>query len=174
MAAKNDPKTKYISVPSDNNLSSLPCPICQEKFDTSWNDEVQDWVWMDAEKIGSRVYHASCYAEFKKDKGDSPSRRDSTPDSVLGKRKAEVSIGWNFLPNFGLMLIRRDIDTGDQAIADQGKERVSCLSIRPAQVSASEVSLQHALMPIFTEVLCTKPRTCKFALLLSTRTASIR
>lgn len=88
-ALKIDPKTKFIPVPSDNALASLPCPICQEKFDPSWNDEAQDFVWMDAEKIGSKVYHASCYSELQKDEAITP--RTSTPDCVLGKRKLEVS-----------------------------------------------------------------------------------
>ena len=88
-AVKNDPKTKFIPVPSDHNLANAPCPICQERFETSWNDEMQDFVWMDAIKIGTKVYHASCHAEIKKDGGNTP-LRTSTPDSVLGKRKAEV------------------------------------------------------------------------------------
>ena len=46
---------------------------------------------MDAIKIGNRVYHASCHAEVKKD-GESTPLRINTPDSVLGKRKAVVSI----------------------------------------------------------------------------------
>ena len=45
---------------------------------------------MDAIKIGARVYHASCHSEVKKDGGSTP-LRTSTPDSVLGKRKAGVS-----------------------------------------------------------------------------------
>lgn len=52
-----------------------------------WNDEVQDFVWMDAMKIGTRIYHASCHSEVKKEGGTTPVRT-STPDSVLGKRKA--------------------------------------------------------------------------------------
>ena len=59
-----------------------------------WNDEVQDFVWMDAMKIGNRVYHASCHSELKKEGGTTPLRM-STPDSVLGKRKA-VSSGIGF------------------------------------------------------------------------------
>ena len=89
---KDDPKNKYIPVPSDNALASLPCPICQEKFVVSRKEDIQDFVWMDAIKIGNRVYHASCHAELKKDGGNTP--RISTPDSVLGKRKAEVRINW--------------------------------------------------------------------------------
>jgi pre-mRNA cleavage complex 2 protein Pcf11 len=49
--------------------------------------------------VGNRVYHASCYAEVTKDgpatsaavRAGTPSGRTGTPDSVLGKRKAEVS-----------------------------------------------------------------------------------
>ncbi|KAL9614124.1 MAG: hypothetical protein Q9167_001409 [Letrouitia subvulpina] len=89
-AAKNDPKNKFIPVPSDSALKNAPCPICQEKFDTSWSDEEQDFVWRDAIQVGAKVYHASCYAELKKDGGNTP-LRTSTPDSVLGKRKAGVS-----------------------------------------------------------------------------------
>ena len=90
-AAKNDPKNQFIPVPSDTALANAPCPICQEKFDTSWHNESQDFVWMDAIKIGSRVYHASCHAELKQDGTNTPLGRTSTPDTILGKRKAEVS-----------------------------------------------------------------------------------
>ncbi|KAL8690039.1 MAG: hypothetical protein Q9218_004424 [Villophora microphyllina] len=88
-AAKNDPKNKRIPVPSDPSLSSAPCPICQEKFEPSWDDETQDFVWRDAVQIGSRVYHASCHAEIRKDGASTP-MRTATPDSVLGKRKAGI------------------------------------------------------------------------------------
>ena len=44
---------------------------------------------MDAVKVGARVYHASCHAEASKDGGGTPMRA-VTPDSILGKRKAEV------------------------------------------------------------------------------------
>ncbi|KAL8983502.1 MAG: hypothetical protein Q9177_004960 [Variospora cf. flavescens] len=86
-AAKNDPKNQSIPVPSDPALSSAPCPICQEKFEPSWDDASQDFVWRDAIRIQSRVYHASCHAEVKKDGANTP-LRTGTPDSVLGKRKA--------------------------------------------------------------------------------------
>ncbi|KAL9133162.1 MAG: hypothetical protein Q9175_005663 [Cornicularia normoerica] len=85
--AAADPKNQHIPVPSDPALAKQPCPICQEKFDMVWNDEVQDFVWMDAMKIGNRVYHASCHSEVKREGGTTP-MRTSTPDSVLGKRKA--------------------------------------------------------------------------------------
>lgn len=89
-AAQNDPKNQYILVPDDHTLANLPCPICHEPFEKSYDDAISDWVWKDAVKVGSRVYHASEYADMKKDGGNTP-LRIATPDSVLGKRKAAVS-----------------------------------------------------------------------------------
>jgi pre-mRNA cleavage complex 2 protein Pcf11 len=88
-AAKKTPEMKWIIAPNDPALRNVPCPICQEKFDSTWSEEVQDWIWQDAAKVGGKIYHASCYAEVTKDGGATPAR-DTTPDSVLGKRKAEV------------------------------------------------------------------------------------
>ncbi|KAL8869874.1 MAG: hypothetical protein Q9174_003942, partial [Haloplaca sp. 1 TL-2023] len=79
-AAKNDPKNKYIPVPDDITLRSAPCPICQDKFEQSFDNEKQDWLWRDAIQIGPRVYHASCYSEMKKDGANTP-MRTATPDS---------------------------------------------------------------------------------------------
>ncbi|KAL8801173.1 MAG: hypothetical protein Q9200_007025 [Gallowayella weberi] len=86
-AAKNDPRNKTVPAPSDPSLRNVPCPICQDKFEPSWDVARQDFVWRDAIEIGSRVYHASCHAEIKKEGANTP-MRTATPDSVLGKRKA--------------------------------------------------------------------------------------
>ncbi|KAJ5794472.1 RNA polymerase II large subunit CTD [Penicillium paradoxum] len=87
--AKQEPPRPWIRAPNDATLRNTPCPICQEKFESTWSEDVQDWIWQDATKVGSRVYHASCYAEVTK--GPAPTRqtRTTTPESVLGKRKAE-------------------------------------------------------------------------------------
>lgn len=97
-AAKKQPQKQWIRAPNDVTLRNAPCPICQEKFESTWSEDVQDWIWQDALKVGNRVYHASCYAEVTKDgpatttaRSGTPSGRTGTPDSVLGKRKAEVS-----------------------------------------------------------------------------------
>jgi pre-mRNA cleavage complex 2 protein Pcf11 len=83
-------KLQYLPVPDDPAPGSKVCPICQEEFEELWLDEAQEWVWMDAKKIGDRYYHASCYAEATKDAASSQIKR-GTPEPVLGKRKAEVS-----------------------------------------------------------------------------------
>ena len=87
-------KEQWIRVPDDARLKATVCPICQEKFQMSWLDEAQEFVWMDAVKVGDRVYHASCHAEAFKDREKSPfSQIRGTPEPVLGKRKAEVCWG---------------------------------------------------------------------------------
>ncbi|PGH13738.1 hypothetical protein AJ79_03437 [Helicocarpus griseus UAMH5409] len=92
-AAKNTPQKQWIHAPNDAAFRNAPCPICQEKFESTWSEEAQDWIWQDAVKVGNRIYHASCYSEVTKDgtatgRG-TPVGRTGTPDSVLGKRKAE-------------------------------------------------------------------------------------
>ncbi|KAG9771325.1 hypothetical protein ABEF93_008007 [Exophiala dermatitidis] len=86
----------FVRVPADPALRSLPCPIDQEPFKSEWSEDVQDFIWKDAVQIGGRYYHASCYAEVtkgrEKDGVSTPvggTGRTATPDSVLGKRKAE-------------------------------------------------------------------------------------
>ncbi|PYH60639.1 putative mRNA cleavage factor complex component Pcf11 [Aspergillus niger CBS 101883] len=93
-ATKKGPPKQWIHAPNDATLRNTPCPICQEKFESTWSEDVQDWIWQDAVKVGSRVYHASCYAEVTNNgptpaSRGTPSGRTGTPESVLGKRKAE-------------------------------------------------------------------------------------
>ncbi|RDL38413.1 uncharacterized protein BP5553_02753 [Venustampulla echinocandica] len=85
--APSKPELQYIPAPDDPTLASSVCPICQEKFESKWLDSAQEWVWMDAKKIGERIFHASCYAEVTKDL--SKVLKGATPEPVLGKRKAE-------------------------------------------------------------------------------------
>ncbi|KAE8145579.1 mRNA cleavage factor complex component Pcf11 [Aspergillus avenaceus] len=93
-SSKKGPPKQWIRAPNEATLRNIPCPICQEKFESTWSEDVQDWIWQDAVTVGNRVYHASCYAEVTKDgptpaRRETPSGRTGTPDSVLGKRKAE-------------------------------------------------------------------------------------
>lgn len=102
-AGSGGPNVQYIPVPDDGDLTNSVCPICQEKFETKWLDEAQEWVWTDALRVGERAYHASCYAEVTKGGGGGGGGSGGgggggalvysrvTPDRVLGKRKAEVS-----------------------------------------------------------------------------------
>ena len=87
----------FVRAPTDPVLRALPCPIDQEPFKSEWSEEVQDFIWKDAIQVGGRYYHASCYKEITKNGegistpgGAGRTGRTATPDSVLGKRKAEV------------------------------------------------------------------------------------
>jgi pre-mRNA cleavage complex 2 protein Pcf11 len=82
------PELQFLTVPDDPVLASSHCPICQEKFETKWDYNVDEFVWTDARKVGERIFHASCYAEAAKDLNSLLKR--NTPEPVLGKRKAEV------------------------------------------------------------------------------------
>ncbi|KAF1844690.1 uncharacterized protein K460DRAFT_286737 [Cucurbitaria berberidis CBS 394.84] len=89
---KKQAKDRYVSVPQDVALQQAPCPICQEKFDTVWSVEANDFVWMDALSVGGKVYHATCFEEYSKGAGIA---MPGTPDSVLGKRRAEDAASVN-------------------------------------------------------------------------------
>lgn len=90
MKTKKQAKDRYVLVPQDLTLQHAPCPICQEKFETQWNVDANDFVWMDALQVGGKIYHATCFEEYSKGAGIP---MPSTPDSVLGKRKAESGVG---------------------------------------------------------------------------------
>lgn len=87
-AAKKETKDQYIHVPTDAALVHAPCPICQEKFEPQWLVDANDFVWMDAIKVNDKIYHATCWEEYSRGGGVGGGGRN-TPDSVLGKRKAE-------------------------------------------------------------------------------------
>lgn len=84
---KKEAKDKYVRVPPEG-FTQPPCPICQEKFEPQWHVEANDFVFMDAVKVNNKIYHATCWEEYSKGQGIAT---PSTPDSVLGKRKAEVT-----------------------------------------------------------------------------------
>ncbi|KAK4146521.1 uncharacterized protein C8A04DRAFT_34975 [Dichotomopilus funicola] len=77
----------YLPVPEDSAARvNGACPICQEKFEMKWLDEAQEWVWMDAVRVGGRVFHASCYREAY-GAGSQPQQQQGV------KRKAEEDVG---------------------------------------------------------------------------------
>ncbi|KAL1306546.1 hypothetical protein AAFC00_005236 [Neodothiora populina] len=97
-AKKKNIKDNYIPAPTGAAaVQNAACPICQEKFETVWHEEAQEWVWMDATRAGGRIYHASCHDEVSKASAGPTGfvlgqdrARSATPEmSILGKRKAE-------------------------------------------------------------------------------------
>ncbi|KAI1373733.1 hypothetical protein F4677DRAFT_428084 [Hypoxylon crocopeplum] len=80
---------QYIPVPDDPALANSVCSICQEKFETRWLDDAQEFVWPDTMRVGEKIYHASCYREAFKDGGNTSAYPRNTPEPVTLKRKAE-------------------------------------------------------------------------------------
>ncbi|KAK8200643.1 mRNA 3' end processing factor [Zalaria obscura] len=85
---------KWIPAPAAGTTNAA-CPICQERFEAVWEEEAQEWVWMDAVRVGGRVFHSSCHDEVARASGalaamvPGTRSRSATPDTALGKRKAE-------------------------------------------------------------------------------------
>lgn len=90
-ATKTAVQQDWVLAPTDPALRNLPCPIDQEGWKSEWSEEMQEFLWKDAVKVGGRYYHASCYRDVMKGSRD----RVGTPDSVLGKRARdeEGSVG---------------------------------------------------------------------------------
>ncbi|KAG0647902.1 pcf11 [Hyphodiscus hymeniophilus] len=90
-ATATDQKLKaiFLPVPADLQLRNVPCPICQEQFKQQYLDDEQDFVWMDAIKVGEKIFHATCYEEAYGTKSQAGMKRGTPDPSVLGKRKAE-------------------------------------------------------------------------------------
>jgi pre-mRNA cleavage complex 2 protein Pcf11 len=100
-------KVPYLPVPEDSSRVNSACPICQEKFEMKWLDEAQEWVWMDAVKVGERVFHASCHREAYgaaalQMQQQQVQQQGEGGGGVLGKRKAEVCL---FVPIFSSLFL---------------------------------------------------------------------
>ena len=55
----------YVSVPLDADVAARPCRICQEKFQSEWSEDVEEWIWRNAVLMDGIYYHASCYYSAK-------------------------------------------------------------------------------------------------------------
>lgn len=53
-------REKYTEVPLDSNVV---CPVCQEPHETSWSEEAENWVWMNAVEVDGHYFHATCFAD---------------------------------------------------------------------------------------------------------------
>ncbi len=80
-------KSVFVIVPSDPATAALPCPICQERFHSEWDEELEEWVWHNAIQTGSKIYHQTCYNDLKQ----SSQKAFEPSGGILGKRKAEES-----------------------------------------------------------------------------------
>jgi len=48
-------KRKWVRAPSDPVKAKIPCPVCKEQFKSEWNEDEEEWVFMNAIEVGSQV-----------------------------------------------------------------------------------------------------------------------
>lgn len=93
-------------------MTKSTCSICYEDLKSVYSEDLQDWIFANAAKLNNKIVHATCLAEMTKSQppgvgasgsasslaaalasiGAGQRERSATPDSLLGKRKAESSI----------------------------------------------------------------------------------
>ncbi|CAG8693392.1 7359_t:CDS:2, partial [Acaulospora morrowiae] len=97
VSSTSQPKKDEVSnestviVPLDPEKASKPCPICQEKFQFFWNDADEEWLFRNAVEVDGVIYHATCHADALKNQESAQEGGEGEPNSVLGKRKTELS-----------------------------------------------------------------------------------
>jgi pre-mRNA cleavage complex 2 protein Pcf11 len=102
---------KDSSVRAPAGMTKNTCNICFEEMKSSYSEELQDWIFSNAQVHNGRIVHATCLEEMTRGQGGAAGgagsvtsslaaalasvggvgrrERSATPDSLLGKRKAE-------------------------------------------------------------------------------------
>lgn len=108
-AAKKQQAIEDRAVRAPAGMTKNTCSICFEEMRSSYSEDQQDWVFMNAVVSNRKIVHATCAEDIKKSAfppslaGAGASAlaaalsaatanargRSTTPDSALGKRKAE-------------------------------------------------------------------------------------
>ncbi|KAK5107120.1 hypothetical protein LTR62_001710 [Meristemomyces frigidus] len=99
-AKQKGPGDQFIRAPA--GITRFTCSICQEEMKSSFSEALQDWVFMNATYFNGKPAHATCVDEMKRPFGGvsgagalaaalsgGERQRSVTPESALGKRKAE-------------------------------------------------------------------------------------
>ncbi|KAF2765311.1 hypothetical protein EJ03DRAFT_354969 [Teratosphaeria nubilosa] len=84
------PQDQFVRAPP--GMTANTCSICQEEMGSKFSDDLQDWVFMNAVVHGGKICHATCVKEILGN-GGFRGLRSATPESALGKRKAESVLG---------------------------------------------------------------------------------
>lgn len=110
--AKKGPQDQFVRAPA--GMTKNTCNICFEEMKSSYSEDLQDWIFANATVHNGKIVHATCLAEMTKPGpgaggvgavaggnalaaalasiGAGQKERSATPDSLLGKRKAETSM----------------------------------------------------------------------------------
>ncbi|KAK4505022.1 hypothetical protein PRZ48_002985 [Zasmidium cellare] len=105
--AKKGPQDQFVRAPA--GMTKNTCNICFEEMKSSYSEDVEDWIFANATVHNGKIVHATCLAEMTKPGpgaggaggslaaalasfGGGQKERSATPDSLLGKRKAEAAM----------------------------------------------------------------------------------
>ncbi|KAF2213099.1 hypothetical protein CERZMDRAFT_84002 [Cercospora zeae-maydis SCOH1-5] len=108
--AQKNPQEQVVRAPA--GMTKSTCTICYEDLHSTYSEEHQDWVFANAGYMNRKIVHATCLAEMTKSQplpsidrgalastlasfGANQRERSATPDSSLGKRKAETEMAGN-------------------------------------------------------------------------------
>lgn len=102
---KKGPQDQCVRAPA--GMTKNTCNICFEEMKSSYSEDLQDWIFANATVHNGKIVHATCLAEMTKPGpgaggsslaaalasfGAGQKERSATPDSLLGKRKAETAM----------------------------------------------------------------------------------
>jgi pre-mRNA cleavage complex 2 protein Pcf11 len=63
---REDLQNSWIPVPSDPAKAALPCPICKEKFVSEYNEDEEEWIWMNAIEADGQVSVVNLFSDLGK------------------------------------------------------------------------------------------------------------
>ncbi|XP_041949757.1 pre-mRNA cleavage complex 2 protein Pcf11 isoform X2 [Alosa sapidissima] len=56
---------EFQSVKAAADVVDETCEICQEQFETYWEEDEEEWHLKDAIRVDDKTYHPSCYDDYK-------------------------------------------------------------------------------------------------------------
>ncbi|KAG0146671.1 hypothetical protein CROQUDRAFT_77413 [Cronartium quercuum f. sp. fusiforme G11] len=87
-------KQKMVLRPTEPTEASKLCPICREGFETKFDEEEEEYYWLNAIESGSRkgsgttsIYHATCHFETMRNKAKMKLRREEEEANLRKSRE---------------------------------------------------------------------------------------
>lgn len=94
-----DLKQKMVLRPRDPVEASRPCPICREGFETKFDEDEEEYYWLNAigmdRKVGGTTersevfYHATCHFETMRNKARMKLRREEEEANLRRKKEEQ-------------------------------------------------------------------------------------
>ncbi|XP_043927937.1 pre-mRNA cleavage complex 2 protein Pcf11 [Protopterus annectens] len=102
---------EFQSVPAGPAGVDEFCEICQEQFEQYWDEEEEEWHLKNAVRVEEKIYHPTCYEDYKK----TSSFVESSPSPSPSKAPVENPL------NAVLDIVKTDSQTQPQELLDDSK-----------------------------------------------------